>query len=108
MNTEEEDCPICLTNVANYYTECNHAYCIACLCRIGKCALCRKDLLRKQLCVAIKHKRPMFSPHQYIPLSFWVAQNPGLAIPVMWVQPSSNVQVDVDFEWLMNTMNMVD
>lgn len=47
-------CPICLEIPADYFTECNHSYCIGCLIRIEKCALCRKTLQRGQLCIEIK------------------------------------------------------
>ena len=52
-----ELCPICLENPIKYYTECNHVYCIGCLCRIKKCAICRKYLLRDKLCVEIKSNK---------------------------------------------------
>jgi hypothetical protein len=51
-----EECPICLINEAEYYTECNHKYCITCLCRIKKCSLCCKKLLKSQICDLIKFK----------------------------------------------------
>lgn len=43
-----ETCPICYENDANYFTECNHRYCITCLQKINKCAICRKNLTHKQ------------------------------------------------------------
>ena len=49
-----ELCPICIDNTAEYYTECNHKYCICCLSKIKQCALCRKDLLRTKLCSEIR------------------------------------------------------
>jgi hypothetical protein len=49
-----EICPICIENSAEYYTECGHCYCIGCLSRIKKCAMCRKSLLKTQLCIEIK------------------------------------------------------
>lgn len=50
MDEEEKDeCPICLFNEANYFTECNHSYCINCLCRIKKCAICRHQLHKSKL-----------------------------------------------------------
>jgi hypothetical protein len=55
MNCNNE-CPICLTNIATYYTECNHAFCLNCLSRITRCALCRKDLLRTKICREIKNR----------------------------------------------------
>ena len=45
----DELCPICINDLAEYYTECNHKYCICCLSKIKQCALCRKDLLRTKL-----------------------------------------------------------
>jgi hypothetical protein len=57
MNPELiELCPICIENEALYFTECGHGYCVCCLSRIKKCAMCRKSLLRSMLCVEIKHK----------------------------------------------------
>lgn len=51
-----ELCPICIENKAEYYTECGHCYCIGCLRRIKKCAMCRKSLIRTKLCIEIKSK----------------------------------------------------
>ena len=51
---EQELCPICIENIANCYTECNHSFCINCLCKIKKCAICRKPLLREKLCKEIR------------------------------------------------------
>jgi hypothetical protein len=51
-----ELCPICIENEATYFTECGHKYCVCCLSRIKKCAMCRKSLLRSTLCVEIKRK----------------------------------------------------
>lgn len=50
----DELCPICINDTAEYYTECNHKYCICCLSKIKQCALCRKDLLRTKLCIEIR------------------------------------------------------
>lgn len=55
-------CPICIENKADYYTECGHCYCIGCLSRIKKCAMCRKSLLRAQICVQIKQKAKFIQP----------------------------------------------
>lgn len=55
-NELTELCPICIEKPAYYYTECNHGYCIGCLSRIKKCAMCRKDLLREKLCKGIREK----------------------------------------------------
>lgn len=49
-------CSICIENEPSYLTECNHGYCISCLSRINKCALCRKVLQRSLICVEIKRK----------------------------------------------------
>lgn len=51
-----ELCTICIENPAEYFTECGHKYCIECLCRIQKCALCRKQLIKVKLCIEIKNK----------------------------------------------------
>lgn len=51
-----ELCPICIENPATYFTECNHGYCIGCLCRIKKCAMCRNPLQRSKICIQIKEK----------------------------------------------------
>lgn len=54
---ENNLCPICIEKSATYYTECGHGYCLECLSRIKKCSMCRKFLLREQLCIEIKkHK----------------------------------------------------
>ena len=56
-----EVCPICIENDATCITECRHSYCITCLCKIKKCALCRKDLVRSQICKEIISKcKPLF------------------------------------------------
>jgi hypothetical protein len=52
MNNNE--CPICFENNAVYYTECCHIYCLDCLMKIKKCAICRKKLIRVSLCQYIK------------------------------------------------------
>ena len=57
---EEELCPICIKNIPIYFTECNHKYCITCLCKIKKCAMCRKSLYRNNLCNEIKEKVKLF------------------------------------------------
>lgn len=58
MNTDSiEICPICIENQATYFTECNHGYCIDCLCRITNCALCRNLLQRAKICSQIRKNR---------------------------------------------------
>lgn len=54
MNESIELCPICIEKPSEYFTECGHSFCINCLCRIKKCAICRKSLLREKLCKDIK------------------------------------------------------
>ena len=51
-----ELCPICIDKEADVFTECNHGYCVSCLCRIKKCAMCRNPLQRAKLCNQIKQK----------------------------------------------------
>ncbi len=64
-----ELCPICIDNDAKYFTECNHGYCITCLCRIKNCALCRKTLLRSEMCKLIKSQKKLIQqPLQQQPL----------------------------------------
>ncbi len=50
-------CPICIENPATYYTECGHCYCIGCLSRIKKCAMCRNPLQKAKLCIEIKSNK---------------------------------------------------
>lgn len=59
IDDDDDDlCPICISNEPKYFTECGHSYCITCLCRITKCALCRKELVRSKICYEIKtHKK---------------------------------------------------
>jgi hypothetical protein len=57
-----ELCPICIENDVTCITECGHSYCITCLCKIKKCALCRKDLIRHQLCKEIIGKYKKCNP----------------------------------------------
>jgi hypothetical protein len=47
-------CPICIENPAINFTECNHGFCIGCLSRIKKCAMCRNPLQRAKLCIQIQ------------------------------------------------------
>lgn len=62
MNIEEETCPICIINEPNCYTECGHSYCINCLSKIRHCAICRKNLIRVNLCNEIRNKNIPFIP----------------------------------------------
>jgi hypothetical protein len=52
MSTEL--CPICIENPGINFTECNHGFCIGCLSRIKKCAMCRNPLQRAKLCIQIQ------------------------------------------------------
>jgi hypothetical protein len=49
MDDIDELCPICIEHKANFFTECNHCYCIECLPKILKCAICRKSLTNTQI-----------------------------------------------------------
>ncbi len=51
-----ELCPICIEKPGINFTECNHGFCISCLCRIKKCAMCRNPLQRAKLCLQIQQK----------------------------------------------------
>ncbi len=57
-----ELCPICIDKEADVFTECNHGYCVSCLCRIKKCAMCRNPLQRAKLCNQIKQKVELINP----------------------------------------------
>ena len=57
MNELVELCPICIEKPAEYFTECGHCYCIGCLSRIKKCAMCRKSLIRTKVCIEIKSNK---------------------------------------------------
>lgn len=57
-----ELCPICIESPIQYYTECNHGYCIGCLCRIKKCAMCRNPLQRAKICIQIKQQVTLINP----------------------------------------------
>lgn len=59
-----ELCPICIESPIQYYTECNHGYCIGCLCRIKKCAMCRNPLQRAKICIQIKEKVRLNDPEE--------------------------------------------
>ena len=54
MEFDPNCCPVCLDNETNIVTECNHSYCVNCLCRLKQCALCRKHLLIPILCDEIR------------------------------------------------------
>jgi hypothetical protein len=82
-----ELCPICIENEALYFTECGHGYCITCLCRINKCGLCRKSLLRSTLCVEIKRKEKCTQSNNSFRLNF---NHP--ARELIWaVNPETNI-----------------
>jgi hypothetical protein len=55
-NMSIELCPICIEKPGINFTECNHGFCISCLCRIKKCAMCRNPLQRAKLCLQIQQK----------------------------------------------------
>lgn len=46
---ENYECFICMENIANIITVCNHKYCKKCIKRIQKCALCRKPFKLKKI-----------------------------------------------------------
>jgi hypothetical protein len=57
-NDDDDDnyCPICYDQKSDYFTECNHKYCIDCLKRLTKCAMCNKILNRSLICQQIRNK----------------------------------------------------
>lgn len=62
MNELVELCPICIEKPAEYFTECNHGYCIGCLSHISRCAMCRNALQRAKICIQIKLKVKLINP----------------------------------------------
>lgn len=64
MNNELiELCPICIESPVTYFTECNHGYCVGCLSRIKKCAMCRNPLQRAKICIQIKQQVKLIDPN---------------------------------------------
>lgn len=49
------ECPICYENKECKYTECNHVFCLECLCKLSKCAMCIKELNRPKICQKIRN-----------------------------------------------------
>ncbi len=46
------ECSICYMDLLDdpKYTECNHVYCINCICKIKKCSMCRRELNHVNMC----------------------------------------------------------
>lgn len=63
MTDYDDLCPICISNEPEYLTECGHSYCVTCLCRINKCALCRKVLVRSKICCEIRNHKKNRNQH---------------------------------------------
>ena len=59
----DELCPICINKKAEYYTECQHAYCIDCLSKIHTCAMCRKTLIHNKMCREIVNSNRTQRPY---------------------------------------------
>ena len=70
MDNLIEVCPICINKSAEYETECGHNYCIDCLSRIKKCALCRKQLLKAKLCIEIKLKDKTIQSYEVYEMNY--------------------------------------
>jgi hypothetical protein len=93
------DCPICYELTNDFITtNCNHIFCINCIRKIKRCAMCRTELTRSKLCKEIKQRYLQTNNYEnintnineninenadplYIPLDFWFSGSPGLAIP---------------------------
>lgn len=75
-------CPICIKNPAEYFTECGHKYCIECLCRIQKCALCRKQLIKAKLCIEIKHKNKNIQNYDFLGIRSFIRENNAESIRI--------------------------
>ena len=52
------ECSICYMDLLDdpKYTECNHVYCINCICKIKKCSMCRRELNHVNICREIIKK----------------------------------------------------
>ncbi len=51
------DCPICYELTNDFITtNCNHIFCINCITKIKRCAMCRTELTRSKLCKEIKQR----------------------------------------------------
>lgn len=75
-------CPICIENPAEYFTECGHKYCIECLCRIQKCALCRKQLIKAKLCIEIKNKNKNIQNYDFLGIRSFIRENNAESIRI--------------------------
>jgi hypothetical protein len=65
MLNDNNTCPICLFRTTTHITQCNHSYCINCLCRIKKCAICRTQLQQFIINNEIRSKnRTISNKHQ--------------------------------------------
>lgn len=51
---ESKLCPKCNQREAQYFTECNHSYCIECLCHMEYCYICKNPLQREELCKEVR------------------------------------------------------
>ncbi len=95
------DCPICYELTNDFITtNCNHIFCINCITKIKRCAMCRTELTRSKLCKEIKQIYLQTNIYEsintnineninenintdplYIPLDFWVSVSQGLDLP---------------------------
>ena len=53
-NGYNTECPVCFETKDLLIINCNHSFCINCLYRMNKCALCRKPTQKSLLCQEIK------------------------------------------------------
>jgi len=77
MLNDNNTCPICLFRTTTHIIKCNHSYCINCLCRIKKCAICRTQIQQSIINNEIRSKnrtisnKYMFiSPEMYQPSGY--------------------------------------
>lgn len=90
------ECPICLENKGNYYTECYHIYCLSCLIKIKRCAICRKGLIRVSLCQDIKR-------------FLLVKQMKQIKQPIRLRTNNTNneiIMTNMEFLWLCNVFSL--
>jgi hypothetical protein len=61
-NSMHDECPICLMKEVQCFTECGHGFCVSCVSKIKRCAMCRKKLNHPIICVSLSDTKPIERP----------------------------------------------
>jgi len=95
-----ETCPICFQNEIDSVTECNHSFCIQCLCRVKKCPICRKSLNKSKICDEINKLNDTSSIDSLFMMNenLFVAREETNSIPPMTWQTVWSASNDFVFE----------